>query len=64
MAATIGLTIDDHDLADVAFRLNATLEMLRRLDELDVPGTLPEPYLDVAGAGDAGSVVRGGVDGA
>ena len=64
MAATIGLTIDDHDLADVAFRLNATFEMLRRLDELDVPGTLPEPYLDVAGAGDAGSVVRGGVDGA
>jgi len=35
LAAAIGLTITDDDLADVTFRLNAALEHLAELDALE-----------------------------
>lgn len=37
LAAAIGLTITDADLADVTFRLNAALEHLAELDALEPP---------------------------
>lgn len=52
IAAAVGLTIDDDDLADVTFRVNATLEVLAGLDGLDLPGAPPGPYLDLPGARD------------
>jgi hypothetical protein len=35
MAAAIGLSIADDDLEDVTFRLNATLERVAGLDQLE-----------------------------
>jgi Asp-tRNA(Asn)/Glu-tRNA(Gln) amidotransferase C subunit len=38
LAEMIGLSIEDDDLEDVAFRLNATLEHLAELERLEPQG--------------------------
>jgi hypothetical protein len=46
LAAAIGLAIADEDLADVTFRLNATLEHLAVLDALEPRAGATRPLSD------------------